>query len=108
MGLALLLTLVACSSNVIPPTNFEIYSSTTLSTTMPITTANKPTGVPGSTLLPENAPEAAHFLGGGICFQCHEAPTSHAGEILNQFGCDRCHIQTSTILPETPTATISN
>ena len=91
--------LAACNSETVtPPTS---NSQTTSSTVVLPTTTVIPTGVEGSDLLPEDAPEAQHYLAGGTCFQCHEVLPSHIGEVLNLFGCDRCHIQTSTIVPST-------
>ncbi|UCE97761.1 MAG: hypothetical protein JSV74_00020 [Dehalococcoidia bacterium] len=106
ISVVVLITLIACSNDARPSNSVTV--TTTSSTVVSSTTTNKPTGVAGSTLLPENAPEAAHYLGGGLCFQCHETPPGHTGEVLNQFGCDRCHVQTSTAIPETPITTISN
>jgi hypothetical protein len=101
--------LVACSSEAVSPSSSETQHPTTSTTTLSITTTTKPPGVPGSTLMPENAPNAAHFLGGGACLEHHGIPPMHEGEVLNQFGCDRCHVQTSTIIPtDIPTITPEN
>jgi len=97
----ILFILVACNSQTVPPFGSEILYTSISDTESPPITTQKPIGVEGSTLLPENAPMAKHFIGGGGCFEHHEIPTSHDGEVLNQYACDRCHIQSSTLMPET-------
>ena len=97
--LTIMFILLACNSQTFSPSNSETQYPTTVNTTWPSKT-HKPTGVEGSDLLPENAPNVNHFIGGGNCFRCHSTPPKHEGEVLNQFGCDRCHIQTSTLMPE--------
>ena len=97
--LAIIIMLAACGGETVTPSTSDI--PTTSSTVVLPTTTIIPTGVEGSDLLPENAPAAKHFLAGGTCFQCHEVPLSHTGEVLNLFGCDRCHIQASTVVPST-------
>jgi hypothetical protein len=101
--------LAACNSDTVTSSSTETQYPTTITTTLSTTTTTKPPGVPGSTLLPENAPNAAHFLGGGACFEHHGIPPEHGVELQNQFACDRCHVQTSTIIPtDIPTITPEN
>jgi hypothetical protein len=97
--LIVMLIVAACSSETDTQTTFD-FTTTSSAVVLPSTTVI-PTGVEGSDLLPEDAPEAKHFLAGGTCFQCHELLLSHTGEVLNLFGCDRCHLQTSTVVPST-------
>jgi len=106
--LVIIFTLIACNSETFPPSNSETQYPTTSSTTLPSTTTHKPTGVAGSTLLPVNAPEADHFIGGGGCFEHHGIPPKHGVEVQNQFACDRCHVQTSTLLPTITPSIIPN
>ena len=106
--LIILFLLVACNSETFLPSNSYTQYPTTSNTTQPPATTHKPTGVRGSTLLPENAPEADHFIGGGGCFEHHGIPPKHEGEVLNQFACDRCHVQSSTVVPEGTPSTILN
>ncbi|MFC1865519.1 hypothetical protein ACFLYB_02250 [Chloroflexota bacterium] len=103
--LAIIILLPACGSETVTLSTSDI--PTTSSTVVLPTTTIIPTGVEGSDLLPENAPAALHFLPPGICFQCHVVPPGHDGEVLDQFGCNRCHIPGSTIVPSTtPTVTL--
>jgi len=105
--LIVMFMLAACSSETDTQTTFDL-TTTSSAVVLPSTTVI-PTGVEGSDLLPEDASEAKHFLAGGTCFQCHEVPLSHTGEVLNLFGCDRCHVQTSTVVPSTtPTIVTEN
>ena len=105
--LAIIIMLAACGGETVTPSTSDI--PTTSSTVVLPTTTIIPTGVEGSDLLPENAPAALHFLPEGICFQCHVVPPGHDGEVLNQFGCDRCHLPGSTIIPSTtPTVVPEN